>query len=266
MKRFLAIFLALALCLSLAACDAVPRETSPSVSVADSTQPSESSSTEAQESSMKESNPEESTEPSPQEPELYTIGETSVQAYRDDIGTVWIMYAVQVTNISDKNLVLGSGEITLSSADSPELILQGEVPVYPEILAPGETAYYCNVIEDDVGLPSELTVSEAKLEVSPTEEAPVRYDLAFTVLKDSLYGGLELSTTVKNNTAEDGELVAVFGALVGKNGEFLGFISGFLDEPLPAGQEQSVTLESFMLPPELTVAQVAEVVTFAYPV
>ncbi len=263
MRRFLAIFSALALCLSLAACDLTetPESTEPSVSVADSTQPSQSSA----EENTQQSTAEESTELSSEDVYTYSMGDFSVRTYRDENGAVWAMYQIPITNTCESSLAMSYANVSLSDDWGEVLAEMKCTSAYPSVLLPGESGYFCDVIPLDVSQPSELGMSISVV-LLPAEEVPVRYDVPWTTLKNSTYGGLELSATVENNTQEDGELVCVCALLQGEDGKFLGFITGYLDEPLPAGESRDVVFESFMLPPELTTEQVARVVTFAYPV
>ena len=93
----------------------------------------------------------------------------------------------------------------------------------------------------------------------------MRYDVTETQLRNSPYGGLELTGLVKNTSERNGELVCVAAILLDKDGAPLGILTNILTETLKAGAQVEFSAESFMLPPELKASQVDELVIYAYP-
>ncbi len=266
MKRLFPVLLALSLLLSLSACGLFVAEpapsTAPSVSVEDSTEPS-SSETESS-AETESSSEEESTEESTEEAEPYSLENSFVKVYRSQSGAVWAMAVAEVKNTGETSLYLDYADLSLLNVDGETVAEIKTVASYPQVIAPGETAYYCDVVSLDVTQELELTL-EISAEIVPVDYAPCHYEVSGAVLSDSLYGGVELKATVENTSAADGELVCVAAILKDERGQFLGFITGYLDSTLSSGEAQNVHFESFMLPTELTSAAVAEVEVCAYP-
>ena len=101
--------------------------------------------------------------------------------------------------------------------------------------------------------------------IRAAEQSGVRYAVSDINLKDSVYGGVELTGRIRNDTAERGSLVCVAAVLLDESEKPLGVVYAVLDSPLEAGTETTFGMSSEMLPPEVKSADIAQVVTFAYP-
>lgn len=268
MKRLFSVLLALSLLLSLSACGLFVAEPAPSappsVSVEDSTEPSASAPESTEDSTGESSSEEESSEESTEEAEPYALQNSFIKVYRSQSGAVWAMAVAEVKNTGETSLYLDYADLSLLNVDGETVADIKTVASYPQVIAPGETAYYCDVVSLDVTQELELTL-EVLAEIVPVDYAPCHYEVRDAVLSDSLYGGIELQATVENTSATDGELVCVIAILKDEEDQFLGFITGYLDSVLASGEAQDIHFESFMLPVDLTSAEVAEAEVYAYP-
>ena len=87
--------------------------------------------------------------------------------------------------------------------------------------------------------------------VRAAEQSGVRYAVSDVNLKDSVYGGVELTGRIRNDTAEQGSLVCVAAVLLDESEKPLGVVYAVLDSPLEAGAETTFGMSSEMLPPEV---------------
>ena len=67
----------------------------------------------------------------------------------------------------------------------------------------------------------------------------MRYAVSDVNLKDSVYGGVELTGRIRNDTAERGSLVCVAAVLLDESEKPLGVVYTVLDSPLEAGASRS---------------------------
>lgn len=258
MKRLICLILALCL-LALSACGT--KTPAPTESTAPSFSSTEATTVPTTEPTT-ESTTKPTTEPAPQA--AYELGQCSASAYRDDSGAIWAMGLAEIVNTGEKPLFLDYGAFDVTDANGNAVLSVSSVAAYPQVILPGERGYYFEVFEP--GLPDTQALS---LTVTPDiREATVdavRYEVTETQLRNSPYGGLELTGLVKNTSDQNGELVCIAAILLGKDGAPLGILTNILTETLKAGAQVEFAAESFMLPPELKASQVDELVICAYP-
>ena len=246
MKRIFAVLLALSLLL-LAACSKGVSPTEPS-----QTEPATQAPTEpATDAPTEPSQTEPATEPSqPEEKGPFTVTYAHAQADTHGTGEVWVQLLAEVTNTGSEPLTLGAADWTVCTPDGTELAVRKGVSAYPQTIEPGEKGWYYD----------EFTVDTAQ-----TGELAVQYAVSDVNLKDSVYGGVELTGRIRNDTAERGSLVCVAAVLLDESEKPLGVVYAVLDSPLEAGAETTFGMSSEMLPPEVKSADIAQVETFAYP-
>lgn len=258
MKRLFCLILALCL-LSLSACGT--KTPAPTESTAPSSSSTEAT-TEPTTETTTEATTESTTEPAPQA--AYELGLCAASSYRDDSGTIWAMGLAEIVNTGEKPLFLDYGSFDVTDGSGRAILSVSSVAAYPQVILPGERGYYFEVFEP--GLPDTQALS---LIVTPDiREATVdavRYEVTQTQLRNSPYGGLELTGLVKNTTERKGELVCVAAILLDKDGAPLGIVTTILTEALNADAQTDFAADSFMLPPEIKADQVKELVIYAYP-
>ncbi len=258
MKRFLCLISALCLLFALCACDSASEPTE------DSSDPS-SSTAEPTTEPTTEPTSEPTTEPSSSAPQsAYEIGMCNAASYRDENGTIWAMGIAEIVNTGDTALFLDYGSFELRDGKDAVVMTAESISAYPQVILPGESGYYFEVVEPDLPETEALTLAVTP-DVREAEVDCLRYDVTDTLLRNSPYGGLELLGKVENNTDTDGELVCVAAILLDKEGAPLGLLTTILTETLPKGAKTDFSAASFMLPSELTAAQVANLLIFAYP-
>lgn len=256
MKRWIAVFCVLCMLLSLCACGeetAVTEEptTEPVVTEPASTEPptTEPASTEP---------------PTTEAPDPYRVVENKVQIYQVSSGTVWALATISVENTGTENLWMDYASITLKDMAGKTVAVMDSVSAYPQILKPGETGYYCDTIALDLAELATL-IAFMEADIRPTEKEAQRYTFSNVTLTDTSFGGILLEGTVNNDTETAGELVCISAILLDETGGTLGFISGYLDQTLAAGESKSFSYESFMLPEGLDTRFISSYVLFAFP-
>ena len=262
MKRFCLIFMVFCLLLTLAACGS--NEEKPTVVVADPSATVPSHSYDTEEPTEELTKETETTDPVRS---MYIPGNSFARVYRTETGAIWATVIMEFTNIGDMPLHFSNASIVLQGIDGEIFQTLEDVAFAPQVLAPGETGYYCETVEldtaEEISLSPKLTDFNV---VVPVLEAPASYAVSRSTLSNSPYGDLVLQATVTNNTDKEGDLVCVTAILKNSALEPVGFITGYLDGSLAAGASAEIAFESFMLPGDLTAESVAEFEIFAYPI
>ena len=163
----------------------------------------------------------------------------------------------------------GAADWTVCTPDGTELAVRKGVSAYPQTIEPGEKGWYYDEFTVDTAQTGELAVQydgdALAASIRAAEQNGVRYAVSDVNLKDSVYGGVELTGRIRNDTAERGRLVCVAAVLLDESEKPLGVVYAVLDSPLEAGAETTFGISSEMLPPEVKSADIAQVETFAYP-
>ena len=161
------------------------------------------------------------------------------------------------------------GPFTVTYAHAQADTVRKGVSAYPQTIEPGEKGWYYDEFTVDTAQTGELAVQydgdALAASVRTAEQGSMRYTVSDVNLKDSVYGGVELTGRIRNDTAERGSLVCVAAVLLDESEKPLGVVYTVLDSPLEAGAETTFGMSSEMLPPEVKSADIAQVETFAYP-
>ena len=192
----------------------------------------------------------------------YEVGEGIVKLWTDSIGSTWVSAAVPVKNTGTTNLYLSSATIDLEKADGSLAASMSMVNAYPQVLKPGETAWYYNDTTYDGNASDALTavphpqVEEAKVDC-------VRLNTSDITLSDDEYTGLKIIGRVENQTEAEQSLVYVTAALYDQNGACLGVAFTILTDPVKPGEKISFSMGS--LASRISASDVASYEVFAYP-
>lgn len=252
-KKILCFALCLSLFFSLCACDfTIPQP------------PVLPDLTEASEETAPPSTTEAPTELSTVPPSPYEFGNCRVTTYKSEAGDIWAFAVAEVLNTSDQPLYLDSADFFLLDSKGTVLKELDYVAAYPQVIAPGERGYFCDVTSLELEEAPELQLSFSP-NIFPTQKEPLRYPLSELVLDNAPFAGLSLAGKVENTLSEDGELVCIGAILFDAQDVPVGFLSGYLSESLKVGEWDRFYYESFMLSPTLEAELVDHYSVYAYP-
>lgn len=218
------------------------------------------------------STPEGPTSTKPQTPETteaqavaYEVTYSNIEVYTDSISTVWAQTIFEVTNTGTKDLYLKSGSYDIEDASGALVASRTFVSVYPDVISPGEKAYYYEeTMLENVKADAELTilprpsVAEAKVE---NIKLPVTDD----ALSDEQYGGLKLIGRVTNSTEETQKMIHIAVVLYDAAGTPICHMFTILMEELAPGDKIGFECSSFSAPDTITAESVASYSVVAYP-
>lgn len=269
MKKLMILLLCLCICL-LAACakENVPSSATvvtaaPSEITASSetgAEPAESTEAEIPSETETASQPKESSaEETSSEPEgPLSVVSVSARLHHDSVGNVWLRFIGACKNTGDTPLQLDYTDVTLSAAGTEDVVLTSVEP-FPQVIAPGETGYYCEMKPVDLDDSVQLTAA-FEPPFSPAE-TPVRYETEKVQVLDSAYG-LEVRGLLEKAAMEEKNMVCVAAVLLDGDGAPIAVLSDYLSMDETDG---SFTLEGNRLPEEVRAEDVARCLVFAYP-
>ncbi len=252
MKRAITILLALLFALSLAACGDSSSSPTPTPTEAATTPKS----TPAQTSPTPAATPE-------KEKDSYEVGEANVLVYKNSIGTFWVQISVPVKNTGDANLYLSSGTIDLEDSSGHLVESFSLVSVYPQVLKPGETAWYYEETTLDSEPESELKAIPHVSVKKATVEC-IRYSVSDLAISDDTYGGIKITGRAENVTEEDESMPYVVAFMYDSNDQLLGQAFTIMDD-LKAGDKMGFSMTTFGSNPAFKAENVARYEVIAYP-
>ena len=166
----------------------------------------------------------------------YELGDGIVRVWTNSIDTKWIMVAVPVKNTGTTDLYLSTGTIDVEDASGTLVQSISMVSVYPQVLQPGETAYYYEETLFDGGSEDGLTVVP-HVDVEKATVDCIRYELSEIQVKDQEYNSAHVVGRVENTTDTAESMAYVVANLYDTDGNFLAQEFTILDNELGAGEK-----------------------------
>lgn len=263
MKKVLTMLLALCMLLSLAACSAPPTEDELQ-STAQSTEANNES--KAEEPTEAPTNaPTEAPTTEPEEPsDPYEITFSSVKTHKNSIGTIWAQAIVEIENTGSSDLFLESGSCDFEDMEG-NLVASKDMSVYPQIIAPGEKAYYYEeTILDALTEPADLKIIP-RPEIMESTTEHITYSVTDISITDNTYGGVKVIGRVENTTEAEESMIYVAITLFNEAAEPIGLVFTILTDDLAPGEKVGFEATSISLPDEVTADSVASYTAVAYP-
>ena len=247
MKNTSKAFLTDILCLCMSACGS-------------SSKPDSSKADEKEETAAAEEKTEEETK----EAVAWETGEARAVTYTDSIGSVWVQVICPVTNTGTKNLYLSSGTMDLEDTDGHLVESLSMVSVFPEVIQPGETAYYYEETILDGGDPGALNVLP-HVKVKEAKVDCIRFEISDVDIADESYGDVKVTGRVENTTSENQNLVQVIAFLFDADNNLIALPYTYLTDELAAGDKIGFSMTTFSVPDNVTAGAVDHYEVYAYP-
>ena len=206
----------------------------------------------------------ESVSPNEAGAEAWEVGEGGVNTYEDSIGTNWIQIAVPVQNTGSTNLYLSAGTMDLEDADGHLIDSKSLVSVYPEVIKPGEVAWYYDDTTLDSAPSSPLKVVP-RVDVATAKVDCIRYTTSDVSFSDEGYGRIKVTGRVENTTDQPGSMIKVVILMYDAEENFRGVISTYLDGDLNPGDKAGFSASSLGSNGNLQLDDVANYRIYAYP-
>lgn len=194
----------------------------------------------------------------------YEVTYANAKTYKNSIGTVWVQAIFEVENTGSKPLYMNTGAFDLEDADGKLIKSRDMVSSYPEVIDPGEKAYYYE----------ETTIEELSdaldLNIIPRPKAQaakvdnIRLQISDFEISDGQLG-LKMRGRIENNTSDTQKMVYIAAILFNDSDCPVGRIFTILTDDLGAGDKIGFEGTAMSLPKEITADNVARYEVFAYP-
>lgn len=249
MKKMIALFLALGLTASLAACGSSGDDNTSNPT----SKPSETA----------ENTP--APTPEPKEEETYKITYSNVKTYTNSIGTAYAQVIVEIENTGTVDLYLSSGSYDLEDENGKLIASSSMASTYPEVISPGEKAYMYEENMLDETVDGNLTVLP-RPDVKKAKVENIRYGVTDVEISSDKYGFIKAMGRVENTTSEDEDgMIYVVVILKDASGTPIGQIFTIITDNLVAGDKMGFEASGMSLPDDVTVDSIASYDAFAYP-
>lgn len=173
----------------------------------------------------------------------YEVGDGFTEVWTDSISTKWIRIAVPVKNTGSVNLYVSDASFDVENKDGEIVDTVDYVSAYPQIIKPGETAYYYEETTYDGKDTKDLKVIP-DIDVEKATVDCIRYSISEDKVKTEKYGRTSLLGRVENTTDVDGSNVYVTVNYFDKDGKFLSQQFTILDNDLKAGAKKGFETSS----------------------
>ena len=192
----------------------------------------------------------------------YEVGNSSAEVWTNSIGTKWIKVVVPIKNTGSENLYISPCTIDIENSEGNLEDTLSLVSAYPQVVKPGETAYYYEETTYE-GTSAKGLKAVAHAEVEKANVDCIRYPVSEVQVKDKSYGGASVLGRVENNTNSDAEMVYVVANLFDSNKNFIGQEFTIMDGTLAAGAKKSFETSSLMS--EISASKVSYYEIYAFP-
>lgn len=186
----------------------------------------------------------------------------NITVWESSTGTLWYTAVVEVANLGETTIQLSSCTLDVEDASGALVATLDLGTSVPEVIDPGETAYYVDTSTIDAALPEGYKlVPHAKF---GEHAAPVRYPVSEVSLKDTDYFGVKAVCRVENSTDESISSPRVAIILLGDDGHAVAQLLTYGDEIAP-GEKMGVECMAMAMPDSITADSVSGYVAYAEP-
>ncbi len=186
----------------------------------------------------------------------------NITVWESSTGTLWYTAVVEVANLGETTLQLSNCTMDIEDASGALVATLDLGTSVPEVIDPGETAYYVDTSTLDAALPEGYKlIPHAKF---GEHAAPVRYPVSEVSLKDTDYFGVKAVCRVENDTDESISSPRVAVILLGADGHAVAELLTYGDE-IATGEKMGVELGALSMAPGITADSVSGYVAYAEP-
>lgn len=208
---------------------------------------------------------ENTTEPQSEESVSYEVTQNNMKLYTNSIGTVWMYGIVEVTNTGNTDLYMSSGKFDIEDANGSLVASKSMVSVYPDLIAPGEKAYYIeSTTMDDLDVSATYTIVP-KVSAEKSKLDLIRYPVTDVTLKNDTFSGIKAIGRIENNTDKEESMVYVVVILYDENDNVIGHLFDIITDDVAPGEKTGFEASSLSLPDDVTVEAVSRYEVYAYP-
>lgn len=209
---------------------------------------------------------EEAVETDPADEELveYAISHNSLKIWENSIGTIWYQGIVEIENTGNTDLFLSSGKFDIENADGTLFASKDYISVYPQIIKPGEKAYYYDNSTLENADPSAEYKIVPKIEAKKSTTDQIYLASSEFRIEDTEYLGMKAIGRIENTTEEEQSLPKVVVVCYGSDGKPIEIMFTYGDT-IAVGEKTGIEASPWTSPPDITAEDVADFAVYVYP-
>lgn len=196
--------------------------------------------------------------------EEYEVGNGRAVIYTSSIGTTWVQVSIPVKNTGSVDLYMSSCSVDLVEDDGHLFESLSLVSVYPQVIKPGETAWYYEETTLDNAPSGNLKVQPHVNAKKATVDC-VRYEVSEVEVTNDKYSGIKITGWVENTTSEEASLPYVVVFMYDANDELIGQAFSIISDGLKPGDKKGFSMSTFSSYDQFIAENVKRVEYYSYP-
>jgi hypothetical protein len=194
----------------------------------------------------------------------YEITYNNHRLYTNSIGTVWLQAIVEVTNTGTVDLYMSSGKFDIEDENGKLIDTEEMVSVYPQIISPGEKAYYNAETTLDNITDDTIIKIVPKIDAEKSKTKKINLAVSEVEISDDKYRGINILGRIENTTDEEQTMLYVVIVCYDVTDNPIAVISTITDA-LEPGEKTSFKATALSIPDDITAASVASYTALAFP-
>ena len=192
----------------------------------------------------------------------YEANNMSVTTWVDSIGTAWAQVAVEVYNAGKYDLFLDSASVDLETASGALVDTQSYIDPCPQVISPGEYAYYVETIMLDFE-PTEELFSVWHLDIRESLTEKIMFPVTDISFSSDNFNKMKVIGRVENTTSEKQELIQVCIIPLDSENRILCKLFTYVD--IQPNDKVGFECYALSLPEGITAEDVAGYFVYAFP-
>lgn len=192
----------------------------------------------------------------------YEYADLGVTTWTDSIGTCWAQVAVEIYNAGKYDLFLNSSSVDLETASGSLFATQNYIGPCPQVISPGEYAYYIETIMLD-SAPEEELFTNWHLDICGSVTEKILFPVTDIKFSTDKYTDLKVIGRVENTTSKEQTLIEVCIIALDENNSVLTKLSTYVD--IAPNDKVGFECYGLAMPDGITADDVAAYIVYAFP-
>jgi len=198
----------------------------------------------------------------------YEFTNIQEQLYQSMFGDIRFQTLIQITNMGNVPIYMGSVYYDLLDEDGRILRANNTLSSYPNILHPGESGYFYDSVSVPEATLDTVTTIAPRWNLRRARANRINFDISDVEIREGTWGGITVLGRITNNTGEEQSWAIISAILYTEDGTSIGVWMTNVMETMPDGTSFGFEVSGIMdmtLFDNVTPDMVYRYVVFAYP-
>lgn len=201
--------------------------------------------------------------PTPTPGPVYETPNGYFRIWTDSAGADWVQLVQPVQNTGNEDIYISNGSFDLEDGDGEILGTLRMIPAYPQVLMPGETGYYYQVVRSAAA--SQVARFAPHESVSLAKVPCVRITADDIELTDGKNGGVTVTGTLINESGAPQSAIYVVAYLYDDYDKIISQPTAILAGPLKDGDTMEFSASEATHYPDLRASMISRYEVYAFP-